>query len=699
VPLDVTDVESDDSVIEHDDTNTDRIQIKEDGIYEVSFKVVPDLASATYVTVTVEGRIRLNDTSVVPGSQVLEGSWANGDDIMDEGLDVCVIDEFSAGDYLTLQLMYSQDTPDSIGTQSGLIVVVRKLDGVTGATGPTGAAGGGLSKLFQGVDTQGGLTITNVSQVIELDYESIKDDHYAHSTTVNPGEVTILEEGWYKISAMMTVASQSDTGGIRGNPELHIEIDSGSGWVEQPDQMGGYVRENSTEALSTSITGVGLFYFNENDKLRLTVYDTVTDEPDEATLAYSQRLVIEYIDRTGSASGVVSNLKDIGDVSANAPTLGSKLYFDTTDSTWKVSNLPVKAYTRTYGTDWAPTMTQLEAHGPAAYFNTGIAATSHVGNGTVAYLNGISATAGDSYTATDSGTLTAGSLPVTPGTVVAWNGSAWIYVAPGSSSGYVRAGIRLQLSTTTALISPYTDGVDDGKIFAFDDTDLTGVETTADLTFTLPDPTDWPNDKMFRGPLYVGNFTGENALTIDIEDSGSWSDGLEKVVLTESSESVMLGVVNGDLAQKWLRISSVQHYEQLRRAATWAAANFSSAAGLPFDTQDRAGNDALSEWAVTPNPSRVTFNFTGFFLIGGFANIDSTGGSTWNVECWLRKNGTTEVAGSRIRTGNYGGEDQALTLTPILVEVEDGDYIEWVFDHTSLTGSLYSATFMVSKVY
>ena len=193
---------------------------------------------------------------------------------------------------------------------------------------------GPLVKLFQGVDTQGGLTVTNVAQVIPMDFESIKDDYYVHSTTVNPGEVTIQQVGWYKISAMMTVGCVSSSGGTRGNPVLNIEVDTGSGFQAQPDKMGGYIREDSSNELSTSITGIGLFFFNGGDKLRLTVRDTALSEPDEETLPYSQRLIIEYIDRTGAASGTVDNLKDIGDVNASAPADGDSLVFDSATSKW-----------------------------------------------------------------------------------------------------------------------------------------------------------------------------------------------------------------------------------------------------------------------------------------------------------------------------------------------------------------------------
>jgi len=385
-------------------------------------------------------------------------------------------------------------------------------------------------------------------------------------------------------------------------------------------------------------------------------------------------------------------LDDLTDVTLSSIRNGDFLYWDEAASLWKNAPLNLQSYNTVFGTDWAPSWSELEAHGTAIFFNTSIINTSHVGNGTVATLNALSPTAGDSYTVTNTGTLTLGSVSVTPGAIVIYRGTVWVLAVPGSTDGYVRGGVRVQLSTTTALISPYTDGTDDGKIFGFDNTDLTGVQTTADLTFTLPAPTGLPNDGMFRGPLYCGNFTGDHALTIDITSSGTFSDGLSSVRLEKDSESIMLGCVNGDLAQTWMRISQINDYIQLRRGSTWAATNFAAPTAVPFTVLDHAGNPDISYWDTPTNVSRLYAAFDGDFLFHGVANIDSTGGVTWTLECWLRVNGITEVPGSRARTGNYGNEDQSISIAGLTVALTAGDYVEWVFDHTSLTGNLNSCT-------
>lgn len=150
-------------------------------------------------------------------------------------------------------------------------------------------------KLLQLIDTVGGLKLTNVAQVIEFDYEDIKDDYYGYDFGAAPGEIELLQSGLYKISVMITVASVDASQGARGNPQLHIDIDTGAGWVQQPDAMGGYIRENAAQSLSTSITGIGYFFFNAGDKFRITTYDSVPNEPNEETVPFSQRLLVEYV--------------------------------------------------------------------------------------------------------------------------------------------------------------------------------------------------------------------------------------------------------------------------------------------------------------------------------------------------------------------------------------------------------------------
>jgi hypothetical protein len=152
-----------------------------------------------------------------------------------------------------------------------------------------------------------------------------------------------------------------------------------------------------------------------------------------------------------------------------------------------------KRYFRVYGTDSDLTLSQYHNadQGAPMTLSTlvpGVAAiedsidvTGLVGNAAETILEGLSPASGDSYvvSATDGdSTLNPGSLAIAVGDIVQWNGSAWVQ-AVANASNFPPSQTHATLSSTTALISPYTDGVDDGKTASFDGTTLDGIVLTA----------------------------------------------------------------------------------------------------------------------------------------------------------------------------------------------------------------------------
>lgn len=102
-----------------------------------------------------------------------------------------------------------------------------------------------------------------------------------------------------------------------------------------------------------------------------------------------------------------------------------------------------------------------------------------VGNATVATINGLGTVAGDAYVVTDAGQLTRGTLDVVAGDLVEDNGTIWVKIVSGVG-GYVASGTRAVLAgpSDTALISPYTDNTDNGKIVSFSGSSNTGTDTS-----------------------------------------------------------------------------------------------------------------------------------------------------------------------------------------------------------------------------
>jgi len=104
-----------------------------------------------------------------------------------------------------------------------------------------------------------------------------------------------------------------------------------------------------------------------------------------------------------------------------------------------------------------------------------------VGNDTVSNLNTAAsgftgADTGRAYVCTDAGTLTLGSVSVVAGSLVEFDGAAWVELVAGSG-GFVPDGTRAIASTSFTLASPYTDTTHDGMILSFDGSTLTGVDT------------------------------------------------------------------------------------------------------------------------------------------------------------------------------------------------------------------------------
>jgi len=131
LPFDATDIETDPNVLEHDDTNTERINIKANGTYLFSFRF--DVAGMA------DTRIYKNGTTQLTGSLC-----QNADEIIGTVCANCV-----AGDYVTIQVQSSP--PKDITINSDIIFNAILLNGVVGADGAQGIQG------IQGIQGDSGL--------------------------------------------------------------------------------------------------------------------------------------------------------------------------------------------------------------------------------------------------------------------------------------------------------------------------------------------------------------------------------------------------------------------------------------------------------------------------------------------------------------------------------------------------------------
>ncbi len=127
VTFDTVDVENVPATLERDDTNTDRILIHETGYYLLHYHfTIDDEANV---------RIRVNDTTVIPGSEIYTENDDSGDE-PDVPVTVSCAYNLTAGDFVSIQTM-SGTSAEFFAVNFTFMAI--KLQGIKGDTGATGS--------------------------------------------------------------------------------------------------------------------------------------------------------------------------------------------------------------------------------------------------------------------------------------------------------------------------------------------------------------------------------------------------------------------------------------------------------------------------------------------------------------------------------------------------------------------------------
>lgn len=214
---------------------------------------------------------------------------------------------------------------------------------------------------------------------------------------------------------------------------------------------------------------------------------------------------------------------------------------------------------------------------------------------------------------------------------------------------------------------------------------------TGPVTITLYNPNIQQDGATMTQHRIVAN--SQHPVTVVTHDgTSSLLSGLNKVVLEGGiNNELMFGVINDTASGVvgWGYQGKVDVYASSIRVASWSSGNFEGAlTAVPMDTLADMTNDAALKIDVASNPTRVTAEVGCICEVGYNASVDSTGGSTYNLETVIRKNGTEIIEKSHIRTGNFGGEDTS-SSAKATVKMLAGDYIELMITATApLTGNL-----------
>ena len=237
IPLDSTDVETDSTVIEHNNTNTERIDIKADGLYRLTYHLDADDSGVTH---DIQGKLRLNNTTDIPGS-FLESTNYQGEH---SPLTGAIIAELSTGDYVTLQAQ--RLTANTIINETLLTVV--KMDGIKGDEGIPGPTYTPTVGLFY--DSSGGVDLNvSTSVAIPFNQEVRKDSGYTHDNVTNNSRITLDEPGWYEVSYNVSTENQTMA---RKNIRCAIVLDGST--LSVPSDSYSYSRNTTNEWATNSAT-------------------------------------------------------------------------------------------------------------------------------------------------------------------------------------------------------------------------------------------------------------------------------------------------------------------------------------------------------------------------------------------------------------------------------------------------------------
>ncbi len=129
IPLDTTDVENDTAVLEHNAVNTERIDVKTNGLYRITYSV---RANDTGTTHTVNTRMQLNGATVLPGSLLGETNYQGEFGTITGSF----LANLSANDYVALQVQ--RTTANQVVGET--VVTVTKLESGSGGGGGSGTA-------------------------------------------------------------------------------------------------------------------------------------------------------------------------------------------------------------------------------------------------------------------------------------------------------------------------------------------------------------------------------------------------------------------------------------------------------------------------------------------------------------------------------------------------------------------------------
>jgi hypothetical protein len=132
ITLDATDVETNSAIVNHDGVTTDRIDLVLAGAYEIHYHYEVGPSSDVGSGARIEARVRVNDTTVLPGSE--QYTMIHNDSSLEsqnhvDGLACSFLYEATAADFITLQsqMVITAGTPDPDLLAGTIVLTAKRL--------------------------------------------------------------------------------------------------------------------------------------------------------------------------------------------------------------------------------------------------------------------------------------------------------------------------------------------------------------------------------------------------------------------------------------------------------------------------------------------------------------------------------------------------------------------------------------------
>jgi hypothetical protein len=530
-------------------------------------------------------------------------------------------------------------------------------------------------------------------QVLEGSLENL------YRVDANLGGATIGTDGW-SLSTFSGGASRTAGAGLVDGPGDDLDVNTGDGIAIDTDrvvaqvatavgaqQYGGLVRNRNATGASTGTANAGyLAVQTDNSTLGVNASNQVSVQ----AAGITETQLNTSVAGNGLTGGGGTALA-VG-AGAGISVAANSVAIDTTGST--AVNFQSGGYTG----QWSYSPDQLQIIGTPdsandsvnkSYVDNLISGVTWlepvtclclVGNATVATLNGLGnpGAVSDVYVVTDSGTLTLGSLSVAAGDVVQWdNGNTqWIKIAT-NVGGFPPNGFRIALNGGTALISPYTDGVDDGKIAEFDGTSLTGALTSpsngnAVLVVAWPGA---PSPPVLVNQAYVFNGTVPTGTWTQFSGAGGLNAG--------TGLSISGNTINFTSADTSLTVNA--NDAQVNVGLGLAV---SSGVNIDLDTTKRsaAGDSDASNnplYLDSTNGINVKVDASTIDLDSGNANrlyVPNAGITETQLNTSVAGNGLTGGGGSALAVGAGNGLSVAASSVAVASDSTGGANLASVID-------------------